>query len=116
MVQRQVLYLGEINDSQKQSWCRSIEVLEEGREIARQVALFPEDRPESPDLEVIQVQISELELHRPRQWGACWLAVVMGAVEAGRVLGRTAAAEPGRDALAECAEDAGGLPADRSRQ
>ena len=32
VVQRQVLYLGEVNDSQKQSWCRTIEVLEEGRD------------------------------------------------------------------------------------
>jgi len=74
VVQRQVLYLGEINDSQKQSWCRTIEVLEEGRESARQVALFPEDRPvKHAELEVIQVRLNELELHRPRQWGACWL-------------------------------------------
>ena len=74
VVQRQVLYLGEVNDSQKQSWCRTIEVLEEGRERARQVALFPEDRPvKHAELEVIQVRLSELELHRPRQWGACWL-------------------------------------------
>jgi DDE family transposase len=74
VVQRQVLYLGEINDSQKQSWWRTIEVLEEGRESARQVALFPEDRPvKHADLEVIQVRLNELELHRPRQWGACWL-------------------------------------------
>ena len=28
VVQRQVLYLGEINDSQRAAWCRSIEVLE----------------------------------------------------------------------------------------
>ena len=27
VVQRQVLYLGEINDSQKAAWCRTIEVL-----------------------------------------------------------------------------------------
>lgn len=74
VVQRQVLYLGEVNDSQKQSWCRTIEVLEEGRESARQVALFPEDRPVThADLEVIQVRLNKLELHRPRQWGACWL-------------------------------------------
>jgi len=26
VVQRQVLYLGEINDSQKQAWCRVIDV------------------------------------------------------------------------------------------
>lgn len=74
VVQRQVLYLGEVNDSQKQSWCRTIEVLEEGRESARQVALFPEDRPVThADLEVIQVRLNKLELHRRRQWGACWL-------------------------------------------
>src|SRR6266850_3487501 len=41
---------------------------------------------------------------------------VMGAIEAGRILGRTAAAQPGRDALAECVQDAGELPADRSGQ
>jgi len=75
VVQRQVLYLGEINDSQKDSWCKTIEVLEEGHGVARQVALFPEDRsvPES-ELEVIQVRLDQLELRRPRQWGACWLA------------------------------------------
>jgi transposase len=75
VVQRQVLYLGEINDSQKDSWCKTIEVLEEGQGVARQVALFPEDRsvPES-ELEVVQVRLDQLELRRPRQWGACWLA------------------------------------------
>src|SRR5436190_952500 len=31
VVQRQVLYLGEINDSQKSAWCRCIEVFEEPR-------------------------------------------------------------------------------------
>src|SRR6202140_5708180 len=31
-VQRQVLYLGEINDSQRESWCRTIEVFDEKRE------------------------------------------------------------------------------------
>ena len=28
VVQRQVLYLGEINDSRRAAWCRTIEVLE----------------------------------------------------------------------------------------
>jgi transposase len=78
VIQRQVLYLGEINDSQKDSWCKTIEVLEEGHGVARQVALFPEDRsvPES-ELEVIQVRLEQLELRRPRQWGACWLACLL---------------------------------------
>jgi hypothetical protein len=29
VVQRQVLYLGEINDGQKASWCKTIEVVQE---------------------------------------------------------------------------------------
>ena len=40
VVQRQVLYLGEINDSQRAAWCRTIEVLE-GKSGSRQMALFP---------------------------------------------------------------------------
>jgi hypothetical protein len=31
-VQRQVLYLGEINDTQRESWCRTIEIFDENRE------------------------------------------------------------------------------------
>jgi hypothetical protein len=75
VVQRQVLYLGEINDSQQAAWCRSIEVFESGTGRWRQVALFPEDR-EAPELaqEVVHVRLDQLELRRPRQWGACWLA------------------------------------------
>ncbi len=44
VVQRQVLYLGEINDSQKAAWCRCIEVFEAPRGERRQVALFPVKR------------------------------------------------------------------------
>jgi hypothetical protein len=31
VVQRPVLYLGEINDSQREAWCRVIEALDEDR-------------------------------------------------------------------------------------
>src|ERR1700758_1095153 len=44
VVQRHVLYLGEINDTQKLAWRRSIEVLEEGATQPRTLSLFPEDR------------------------------------------------------------------------
>jgi transposase len=75
VVQRHVLYLGEINDAQRAAWCRSIEVFDEDQAAARQLALFPEDRT-APDLacDVVQVKLSGLQLRRPRQWGACWLA------------------------------------------
>jgi transposase len=77
VLQRQVLYLGEINDSQKAAWTRAIEVFADEGE-ARQMAIFPDDRP-APELacEVVQIRLSELSLHRPRQWGACWLALVL---------------------------------------
>jgi transposase len=76
VVQRQVLYLGEINDSQRESWCRTIEVFDEKREQTLPLALFPADR-QVPDFAAdfgVQVRLKEMELHRPRQWGACWLA------------------------------------------
>ncbi len=76
VMQRQVLYLGEINDSQRAGWCKALEVLGDGGAGPRQMAIFPHDRepPAALDCEVVQVRLAELELHRPRQWGACWLA------------------------------------------
>jgi hypothetical protein len=76
VVQRQVLYLGEINDSQFESWYRLIEAFDEGSHRHRQLALFPADRdvPASVDGYSVQVRLDAMELHRPRQWGACWLA------------------------------------------
>ena len=44
VVQRQVLYLGEINDSQKAAWSQAIEVFDEDAGESKQIALFPEDR------------------------------------------------------------------------
>jgi transposase len=75
-VQKTLLYLGEINDSQKAAWVRTIEVVE-GRE-KRQIALFPEDReiPAGVD-HGLKLRMEKLELCRPRQWGACWLACVL---------------------------------------
>ena len=47
VVQRHVLYLGEINSSQELAWRKSIEVLDEGSDAPRTLALFPEDRYEA---------------------------------------------------------------------
>ena len=41
VVQRHVLYLGEINDTQELAWRRSIEVLEDGAAQPRTLSLFP---------------------------------------------------------------------------
>src|SRR5437870_1630389 len=76
VVQRHVLYLGEINDAQRAAWCKTIEVIEEGRPRPSQVAIFPEDRM-APQLEcaVVRIRLNELRLTRAREWGACWLAL-----------------------------------------
>jgi transposase len=74
-VQRHVLYLGEINDSQRAAWCRTIEAFDEAGQGGKQIALFPEDRlPPALDCDVVQVRLGGLRLRRPRQWGGCWLA------------------------------------------
>jgi transposase len=76
VVQRQVLYLGEINDSQHEAWCRQIEAFDEDARHHTQLFLFPADRtlPEHAKAHGVQVRLDAMELHRPRQWGACWLA------------------------------------------
>jgi len=76
VVQRHVLYLGEISPSQAAAWRKSIEVFDEEAGQPRTLALFPEDRcaAAAPDSSVVQLRLSEMRLCRPRQWGACWLA------------------------------------------
>src|ERR1700737_2828559 len=75
VLQRHVLYLGEINGTQEVAWRRSIAVLEEGEERPRTLSLFPEDRCDGllADASIVRVKLSELRLSRPRQWGAGWL-------------------------------------------
>jgi len=75
IVQRHVLYLGEINDQQQAAWQKSIEIFDEGQAQPRTVALFPEDRVvELAETAIVRIKLSELQLRHPRQWGACWLA------------------------------------------
>jgi len=76
VVQRQVLYLGEINDSQRESWCRVIEAFDEKTQQRTQLALFPAEKelPEYAAGYGVQVRLEAMELCRPRQFGACWLA------------------------------------------
>jgi len=76
VVQRHVLYLGEINSSQAAVWRKAIEVLDDDTGQPRTMALFPEDRctADASDASVVQLRLSDMRLCRPRQWGACWLA------------------------------------------
>ncbi len=77
VVQRQVLYLGEINDSQELAWRKSIEIFDEGSSRPRPLSLFPEDRCEGllSDASIVRLKLSRMRLCRPRMFGACWLAL-----------------------------------------
>ena len=79
VIQRHVLYLGEINSSQELAWRKSIDVLDEGARGLRSLSLFPEGRGEErlADDSIVRLQLSQLQLCRPRQWGACWLALML---------------------------------------
>jgi transposase len=72
--QRTVLYLGEINDSQEAAWRKTLEVFDEAEQRHSNLSLFPDDREVPPEaVNSIQVKLSEMELHRPRAFGNCWL-------------------------------------------
>ena len=76
VVQRHVLYLGEISSSQAAGWRKAIEVFDEDAGRPQTLALFAEDRCEAAGVgdAAVQFRLSQLRLCRPRQWGACWLA------------------------------------------
>lgn len=75
VVQRPVLYLGEINDSQKAAWIKTIEVFDEDQECSSQLALFAADRLVPAHVaQGVQVCLDRFQVRHPRQWGACWLA------------------------------------------
>lgn len=74
VAQRQVLYLGEINDSQQSAWRKTLEVFDEAEQRITPLSLFPEDRPIPADaIDSVQVKLGEMKLERPRPYGNCWL-------------------------------------------
>lgn len=74
-VQRHLLYLGEINDSQKAAWTKVTEVFDTSRQQTRELALYPADRdvPAHATDYGVQVRLDQFALRHPRQWGACWI-------------------------------------------
>ena len=74
-VQRTMLYLGEINDSQQAAWSKTLEVFDEDKQESRNLSLFPDDRAiPAAVVDSLQVRLSGLELRRPRPFGNCWMA------------------------------------------
>jgi transposase len=75
VVQKHVLYLGEVNDEQRAAWERAVNVIDEASGESRQMSLIPEERVVTErEVDALRVRLSALRLEHPRQWGACWLA------------------------------------------
>lgn len=76
IVQRHVLYLGELNGRQEVSWRKTVELFGRDDGAPQQVALFPEehapDTLAADELPIVRVRLTGMSLRRPRQWGACW--------------------------------------------
>ena len=76
VLQRHVLYLGELNGCQEASWRKTVELFGQDQTAPQQASLFPESHlPAQPDSLIpnIGIRISQMRLEHPRQWGACWL-------------------------------------------
>jgi hypothetical protein len=78
-VERQVFYLGEVNDSQKQTWLKCIEVFDPQAQTQTKLALFASDQPVPAHATAcaVQVRLGEFSICRPRQWGACWVFLLV---------------------------------------
>lgn len=77
VMQRHVLYLGELNGQQESSWRKTVELFGQEDGAPQQVALFPETHAPTclaeGDVPIVAIRLSAMRLMRPRQWGACWL-------------------------------------------
>src|SRR5579864_1674430 len=62
VVQRHLLYLGEINDSQQVAWRQSIEIFDQGEKVARTVALVAAERQIEQDSQaIVRIRVDEME-------------------------------------------------------
>ena len=78
-VERHVFYLGEVNDSQRERWLKLIEAFDVEAQQQTKLALFASDHPiptHATDL-AVQVRLAEFSIQRPRQWGACWIFLLI---------------------------------------
>ncbi|MDP2325416.1 MAG: IS1634 family transposase, partial [Gammaproteobacteria bacterium] len=73
VVQRQVLYLGELTQAQQTAWQRLSEQIEPSPPAAPALPGFLTS-PSTPAAPLPKVDFSRFSLHHPRQWGACWVA------------------------------------------
>src|SRR5947207_1076684 len=117
-VQRRVLYLGEINDSQQATWRKTLDVFDQQQQRSTTLNLVAEERAIPADgVHTIEVKLSAMQLRRGAAvWQLLARVRVMAAVGIGSVLGAEVVTGPGRCELGAGIATAGSEPFDRPGQ
>jgi hypothetical protein len=73
-VEKQLLHLGEISDSQKKAWQRSIRMInEDNKPVYKSLFAVDNETGTHHNVDTIPVNISKMRLTKPRTFGDCWL-------------------------------------------
>jgi transposase len=78
IVQRQVLYLGALSSIQELSWQKSAQQFDPpSAQPEPLVGLASERELRAKEAAAIAVRLDQFRIERPRQWGACWVAITL---------------------------------------
>ena len=75
VVQRHVLYLGKLTAAQELSWQKTAEQFGQAKSGPLLPGLVTERDLRRPEAAAIAVHLNQFRIERPRQWGACWVAL-----------------------------------------
>jgi transposase len=78
VVQRHVLYLGALTAAQESSWEKTALAFDAPAASAASLpGLATERELRAEEVTAIAVRLHEFRIERPRQWGACWVALTL---------------------------------------
>ena len=79
VVQRHVLYLGALTRAQELSWEKAAQQFDDAAESPGPAlpGLALERELQAEEVEAIAVCLHHFRIERPRQWGACWVALTL---------------------------------------
>ena len=78
VVQRQLLYLGEIDEDRQNAWLNAIDEPEERKaEDAASYLIPPHPEPKRETSTSVRIRLSKMTVENIREWGACWLGLYL---------------------------------------
>jgi transposase len=77
VVQRHVLYLGALTAAQELSWEKTAQQFDGQQTVESLPGLASERELRAKEVAAIAVYLNHFRIERPRQWGACWVALTI---------------------------------------